>query len=179
MVYVILFIFCTFSESDLESKIESCRVPAAVRITLDDKTNIHTFENTVYNYVSTVGSECEFTRDNKELSFGQESQQQTHALDVHATDSNEERSVVTVTVNNPLCIQENLQTETGIEIHHIGVQESHKSSISIANEFSQQRGIEIMMVSQGSLVENLFVDEFEAVQNEMEVEPGQYFIGSI
>ena len=31
----------------------------------------------------------------------------THAqaLDVHANDSNEERSVVTVTVYNPLCIQ--------------------------------------------------------------------------
>ena len=76
---VILFIFCTFSESDLESKIESCRVPAAVRITLDDTTNIqcHTFENTVYNYVSNIGSECEFTRDNKEPSVGQESQQHT------------------------------------------------------------------------------------------------------
>ena len=64
-----------------------------------------------------------------------------------------------------------MQTETEVEIHHIGVQESHKSSISITNELSQQRGIEVMMVSQGNLVENLFVNEFEAVQNEMEVEP--------
>ena len=53
----------------------------------------------------------------------------------------------------------------------IGVQESHKPSISIANELSQQQGIEVMMVSEGSLVENLFIDEFEAVQNEMEIEP--------
>ena len=28
-----------------------------------------------------------------------------------------------------------------------------------------------MMVSEGSLVENLFINEFEAVQNEMEIEP--------
>ena len=163
---MILFIFCTFSESDLESKIESCRVPAAVR-TLDDTTNIDTFENTVYSCISNVGSECELTRDNKELSVGLESQQHTHAVDVHANDSNERRSVVTVTVKNPLCIQEHLQTEAGVEIHdNDGVSESHKPSV---NEFSQQWGINVMIADQGSVVENVF--DFEAVQNKTEVEP--------
>ena len=152
---------------DSEPKIEVGGVPAEVHIILesDDMKN--------KDITDSESQENELTSDNREpSSVGQENQQHTqcHAVvEVHANDSNETENVATVTVNNTLCIRDT-HTETGVEIHHSGVQEGHKPSISITNKFSQQQqGIDAMLADRGSLEENLL--DFEAVQNKTETEP--------
>ena len=126
---------CSDSDLDSEPKIEVGGVPAEVHITLesDDMKNKDTTDS--------ESQENELTSDNREpSSVGQENQQHTqcHAVvEVHTNDSNETENVATVTVNNTMCIR-GTHTETGVEIHHSGVQESHKSSTSIAGKFSQQ-----------------------------------------
>ncbi len=169
------------SESDLESEIETS--VAVSTITLDDTKNMDTNENIVYvsdseltreDEGNELTKENELTRDNKEPSVGLENQQHTHAiLEIHAYDPSETGSVATITEQNlnPLCIQEHSQTETEVEINDICVQESHEPSTSIANKFSQQQGIDVMMAGQENLVENHF--DFEPVQNETDtkVEP--------
>ena len=104
-------------------------VPAEVHMTLesDDMKNKDTTDS--------ESQENELTSDNREPFIGQENQQHTNTLDSY--DSNETENVATVTVNNTMCIR-GTHTETGVEIHHSGVQESHKSSTSIAGKFSQQ-----------------------------------------
>ncbi len=75
--------------------------------------------------------------------------------------------------NTPLCIQEHLRTESELETDDNGLRESQKLSTSIANKFNQQKGIDIALTGQGSLVESdlLCVGRYEAMPVETEVEP--------
>ena len=121
---------------------------------------VDTIENTTY--ASSTDSESDLTRDNeeneptrdnREPSGGQQTQQCTHAVEIHANDPNQSESVLQIP----------LQTESVVEVHDISIKESQKSSTSIANTFCQQQGID---VDQESLVEDL-----EAVQMETDIEP--------
>jgi hypothetical protein len=117
-------------------------------------------------------NERELTGDNEEPSVDQQTQQHEHVVKIHAIDPNETGSVVR---NTPLCIQEHLRTESELESDDNGLKESQKSSISIANKFNQQQGIDIALTGQGNLVESdlLCVGQYEAMPVETEVEPNK------
>ena len=147
-------IYCTiinasYSTSDLESQTETTRV-TAITVTMDEGSNVHTVGNPVY-----TDSENELTMDNN---TSQQTQQHTHAIKAHNNDPKNTESEV----ENPLCIQEHLQRESGLESDDTGIENSRRSPGSNTNKHNKQHGVDV--ADHGSLAENQFAYGVEAMQ---------------